>query len=720
VALCGAATAQPTPIAPVTPAPETAEEPDQDLAEIQDLLARATAEFDGPQQGRSIALFDQVIEKLEAKGQLSPLSVAAHELLAQAYELQGRAYFNLGLQDKAAQYFRSLIQLRPQYSLSKEKVSPKIADFYASVKKVLVGYLAVSSRPPGARVTLNGEFLGLTDFFPLEVLAGEYTVEISREGYQTETRSLSIAPRATEALEIELTRTTASLLFVTEPAGIEIWVDGVHVATTGGSPLPETYEDLRLRGFDPARTSGKTEVANLPLGTHVVELRKRCYEPIKVNVDTPEARDQELEPFRMEDSLGALQLTSDPPGARIYLDGEPKGVTPMHLDNVCSGPHSLEVKHASGKFLQEIDLARAETLVIKCPIRPTLAFLGVVAASASGERVIADAEEAVAKNLARVTSLNLVRPTREHVERILAGEQATLRELLPSAGTDREIVRKLTERLARELEVQGFVLAELPEERLQRIATLHLLAAGNSVPDSIDVHFAESTAYAGLLAEMDRAVPLSRTWSGLITVDAGLADGVPVLRVIPGSPAAQAAIIPGEVVYSADGKEILETTNLLEIVEAKNPSDRLTLHLRGETGSRAVELTLGRTPREVPLNDPTILYNKLMMDLRQTVEGYPGTEKAALARLNLAICALHFRDYVGAHEHLVKAKQELPVRPGISQGTALYYLGLALERLGYAQDAAAAYEQAAASTGATVHDNDGLSVQSLVSRRIAR
>ena len=37
----------------------------------------------------------------------------------------------------------------PQYTLSKDKVSPKIVDYFNSVKKALVGYLAVSSQPAG-------------------------------------------------------------------------------------------------------------------------------------------------------------------------------------------------------------------------------------------------------------------------------------------------------------------------------------------------------------------------------------------------------------------------------------------------------------------------------------------------------------------------------------------------------------------------------------------
>ena len=103
------------------------------------------------------------------------------------------------------------------------------------------------------------------------------------------------------------------------------------------------------------------------------------------------------------------------------------------------------------------------------------------------------------------------------------------------------------------------------------------------------------------------------------------------------------------------------------------------------------------------------------------MDGYPGTEAAAFARLNLALCAMHFGDFAAAHSHLVKAKAELPQRPGLSQGTALYYLGLALENLGteYRKEALEAYRAAAAVKDATLFNNDGPAVAPLASRRSA-
>ena len=53
----------------------------------------------------------------------------------------------------------------------------------------------------------------------------------------------------------------------------------------------------------------------------------------------------------------------------------------------------------------------------------------------------------------------------------------------------------------------------------------------------------------------------------------------------------------------------------------------------------------------------------------------------------------------------------------LSRGTALYYLGLALEKLGYKPQAREAYKAAAEAKDATLIDNDGPAVALLATRR---
>ena len=88
------------------------------------------------------------------------------------------------------------------------------------------------------------------------------------DGYRTETRAVSIAPEATETPAVPLTRTLASACFVTEPAGVEIWIDGELRATTAGNLAPDLHEVARAKGLDPARAAARVEIANLSLGSH--------------------------------------------------------------------------------------------------------------------------------------------------------------------------------------------------------------------------------------------------------------------------------------------------------------------------------------------------------------------------------------------------------------------------------------------------------------------
>src|SRR5262249_37205509 len=118
----------------------------------QGRLARATVELDGPQQSRSIVQLDEIVSRLEALRVQASLPTRGRDLLVQAYELRARAYFNIGLQEKASESFRQLVQVKPDHTVTKDRVSPKIVDLFNTVKKALVGYVAVSSQPAGARV----------------------------------------------------------------------------------------------------------------------------------------------------------------------------------------------------------------------------------------------------------------------------------------------------------------------------------------------------------------------------------------------------------------------------------------------------------------------------------------------------------------------------------------------------------------------------------------
>jgi len=692
---------------------------DADLVTLRATLDQAVSEFEGPQQGQSLVRFEEIIARLETERRQGSLSEAGATLLVKAYEYRARVQFNLGNTDKAGDSFRALIALRPQHNLDAASISPKVIDFFKSVKSKIIGFVTVQSVPQGATVALNGKALSITDFFPLEVVAGDYSLDITKNGYRQETKPVTVAPGETLSLQFDLVRTSATGFVITEPTDVEIFIDNVRKGSTTGVLDPALAAIAAAKGLDPAKSSSRLEIPDLPSGSHTIEFRHPCYETLKMGLDVPEPQDYEIPPIKLEPSIGTIVLTSDPPGGQIFIDGESQGVAPKTLRSVCAGMRRVEVRHAAGRFVQDVDLKARATVELAAQIRPTLAFLGVVADGPSGERSLASMESRLGRVAsATIKAMNFLKADNTVVERTLASERLKLVDLLPPGKPDPALVRRIFEKLAAALEVQGFLIGRIPEEQLSRSASLHVYAAGSVVPDSASVVIEDDSSYARFFAAFEKKVPLRAPWSGLVTVDTLLHEGPVVLRVVPGSPADKAAFVKGHVITSAGGKKITKTEELLAAIAASGGKP-LSLTVNAAGGSKTVDLPLEDAPREIPFQGAGVLANKLSMDLRQTIEGYPGSANAAFARLNLGLIALGLHDYSGAHDAFIKAKNELPSTPGLSRGTAAFYAGVALEHLGYSKEALDEYTQASQDEGATLLSQDGPKVQDIAKRRIA-
>lgn len=694
-------------------------QPAASLVEIRATLDLAISEFEGPQQGQSLLRFDEVISRLEAERRQETLSPEGIDLLVKAYEYRARVQMNLGNTERAADSFRALIALAPQHNLDAASISPKVVDFFKGIKAQMIGYVTVQSAPQGATVSLNGKVLSVTDFFPLEVIAGDYTLEITKNGYRQESRPVTVTAGETLSLQFDLVRTSASGFVITEPTDVEILIDGESKGSTSGVLDPALAAIAAARGLDPAKSSSRMEIPNLPAGSHTIEFKKACYETLRMGLDIPEPQDYELPPIKLEPSVGTIVLTSDPPGGQIFIDGDAQGVAPRTLRSVCAGTRRVEVRHAAGRFVQDVDLKARSTVELAAQIRPTLAFLGVIADGPGGQRVLPSMVTRLTR-LAPLTirAMNFLKADNAVVERTLAAEHMKLADLLPPQKPDPALLRRVFEKLAAALEVQGFLVGRIPEEQLARSATLLVYAAGSVVPDSASVVVEDDASYQTFFASFDKKVPLRTPWSGLVTIDTLLQEGPVVLRVVPDSPAAKAGFAKGHVITEAAGGKIARTSELLAAIAAVEPGKPLSLTVNTGEGPKSVELPLEEAPREIPVAGSGALANKISMDLRQTIEGYPGSPNAAFARLNLGLIALSLHDYAGAHDAFIKAKNELPSAPGLSRGTAAFYAGAALEHLGYSKEAVEEYTQASQDAGATLLSQDGPRVQDIAKRRI--
>ena len=483
------------PAAPQAPAPSVPDAAQRELQAVQDQLARAIAEFEGPQQSRSIVLFDDIIARLESlRAARAACPPRGRDILVQAYELPGPRLLQhrppgegLGELPLARP-----AQARPR-ALARRRSRRRCVDLFNSVKKALVGYLAVSSQPAGGqghahRGRASAQDLGLTDFFPLEVLAGDYTVEVARDGYRTETRPVSIAPRATETL-----RGRRSSAPWPAPSSSPSPRGSRSGSTASCGPprrapwLPSSTRRRGRKGLDPARASARTEIANLSLGSHVVELRKKCYETRQAH-----PRDPGAPGLRRSTPCGwrtRWPRCASPPTRRARASSStarPRASTPAELEGVCSGKIRLEVKHAAGKFIKDLVLGKDEALTLDCPIRPSLAFLGWWRRPRPASGCSPTPTRSSARTCSSITAPNFIPAPRETVDRILeAGEAHPQRARARAPGADPDLIRKVTEKLAAALEVQGFLWPCSPRSGCSARRVLHLLAAGNAVAEPV-------------------------------------------------------------------------------------------------------------------------------------------------------------------------------------------------------------------------------------------
>ncbi|MEQ8231528.1 MAG: PEGA domain-containing protein [Gammaproteobacteria bacterium] len=88
------------------------------------------------------------------------------------------------------------------------------------------GELALASEPPGANVTVDGEFRGRTPLTLALAPGADHRVRLLKEGYTAHEADVALASGARETRSITLAPELATLILETSPADAELLVDG--------------------------------------------------------------------------------------------------------------------------------------------------------------------------------------------------------------------------------------------------------------------------------------------------------------------------------------------------------------------------------------------------------------------------------------------------------------------------------------------------------------
>ena len=92
--------------------------------------------------------------------------------------------------------------------------------------------VAVNSYPPGAEILLDGELKGLAPLVLEDIPLGAHTLMSQLDQYDTQEKEIVLVPGLNDAIEFNLEKNSGTLVLDTEPAQVQVFVDGELFATT--------------------------------------------------------------------------------------------------------------------------------------------------------------------------------------------------------------------------------------------------------------------------------------------------------------------------------------------------------------------------------------------------------------------------------------------------------------------------------------------------------
>lgn len=138
---------------------------------------------------------------------------------------------------------------------------------------------------------------------------------------------------------------TGTLAVQSTPTGVQVVVDG------------------QVRGVTPLQLALKP-------GAHILELRgKGAPRVIPITLAAGATLSQFVEFAEASvATTGQLDVRSDPPGARVLVDGQPVGVAPMIVENLSPGSHRVMLEREGATVQHEVTIEAGATASLVAPI----------------------------------------------------------------------------------------------------------------------------------------------------------------------------------------------------------------------------------------------------------------------------------------------------------------------------------------------------------------
>jgi hypothetical protein len=218
------------------------------------------------------------------------------------------------------------------------------------------GTLTVTSSPTGALITIDGSRGQQAPWTYTDIRAGSHIVRAFLSGYQPFLSIVSVPPGGSTTVEATLAPLSeiGVLQVKSTPGGADVYVDGFYSGATAAT------------------------IGNLAAGPHIVQLKLAGYREWIGTIDIPANSvafiDAPLEPATA-DPTGNIVVSSDPPGASVYLDNNFQGRTqadnPLDLTGIPPGSYPLELQLVNYRdFVTTVEVLAGKTAVVHAELIP--------------------------------------------------------------------------------------------------------------------------------------------------------------------------------------------------------------------------------------------------------------------------------------------------------------------------------------------------------------
>ncbi|MFZ4396362.1 MAG: PEGA domain-containing protein [Kiritimatiellia bacterium] len=205
--------------------------------------------------------------------------------------------------------------------------------------EAITGLLLLQSAPTNADITIGGVALGRTPLLISTLPIGTHRIRVSTPGYQPKEVEVRLDDHTPVRKQVDLVSNSASLSVETDAEEANIRINGLDC---GSSPCT---------------------VDRIPEGDVTIELRATGYAPLTHKIRLAAGETQKIK-LPMTPLPAALKIVSLPDKARVYINNEPRGQTPLDLPALAPGKYRVRVEmEGYDPTARDIELARASTKI---------------------------------------------------------------------------------------------------------------------------------------------------------------------------------------------------------------------------------------------------------------------------------------------------------------------------------------------------------------------